>query len=122
VLCSLLTLYVLFDDHTFFLFFFFFNATSTTEIYTLSLHDALPICCEAPILFERRRFTESVIEDRDAVLRLGLGHIWQQQEDRGSEQESQCQESHFVAFPLQRTYPEQRLTSGITRRAATGRP
>src|SRR5439155_22020274 len=26
-----------------FLFFFFFNATSTTEIYTLSLHDALPI-------------------------------------------------------------------------------
>src|SRR5438105_6853985 len=26
-------------------FFFFFNDTSTTEIYTLSLHDALPICC-----------------------------------------------------------------------------
>src|SRR5438045_9790864 len=25
------------------LFFFFFNATATTEIYTLSLHDALPI-------------------------------------------------------------------------------
>src|SRR5947207_8366215 len=24
--------------------FFFFNATPTTEIYTLSLHDALPIC------------------------------------------------------------------------------
>src|SRR6266567_8717958 len=27
----------------FFLFFFFFNDTATTEIYTLSLHDALPI-------------------------------------------------------------------------------
>src|SRR5690606_42135460 len=26
------------------LFLFFFNATPTTEIYTLSLHDALPIC------------------------------------------------------------------------------
>src|SRR6266498_2369550 len=26
-----------------FFFFFFFNATATTEIYTLSLHDALPI-------------------------------------------------------------------------------
>src|SRR3712207_9474232 len=26
------------------LFFFFFNDTATTEIYTLSLHDALPIC------------------------------------------------------------------------------
>src|SRR5690606_42018111 len=24
--------------------FFFFNATATTEFYTLSLHDALPIC------------------------------------------------------------------------------
>src|SRR5256885_3801445 len=28
--------------------FFFFNDTATTEIYTLSLHDALPIC----LLFE----------------------------------------------------------------------
>src|SRR5574340_1700274 len=30
-----------------FLFFFFFNDTATTEIYTLSLHDALPICAYA---------------------------------------------------------------------------
>src|SRR2546429_9504704 len=30
-------------------FFFFFNDTATTEIYTLSLHDALPICTE-PLL------------------------------------------------------------------------
>src|SRR5256885_12113224 len=29
------------------LFFFFFNDTATTEIYTLSLHDALPICTES---------------------------------------------------------------------------
>src|SRR2546426_2183994 len=29
---------------SFFFFFFFFNDTATTEIYTLSLHDALPIC------------------------------------------------------------------------------
>src|SRR3712207_5172379 len=28
------------------MFFFFFNDTATTEIYTLSLHDALPICME----------------------------------------------------------------------------
>src|SRR5947207_15167984 len=28
-------------------FFFFFNDTATTEIYTLSLHDALPICSAA---------------------------------------------------------------------------
>src|SRR2546427_3950704 len=29
--------------HPLFFFFFFFNDTATTEIYTLSLHDALPI-------------------------------------------------------------------------------
>src|SRR2546430_13519949 len=37
------------------LFFFFFNDTATTEIYTLSLHDALPIS-RAPY---RRRDTAS---------------------------------------------------------------
>src|SRR2546430_3993946 len=30
-------------------FFFFFNDTATTEIYTLSLHDALPICGSAEL-------------------------------------------------------------------------
>src|SRR3712207_9005110 len=34
-------LYLMFN--IFLLFFFFFNDTATTEIYTLSLHDALPI-------------------------------------------------------------------------------
>src|SRR5215469_14888709 len=34
----------------FFFFFFFFNDTATTEIYTLSLHDALPICRVAELL------------------------------------------------------------------------
>src|SRR6185436_21158989 len=29
-------------------FFFFFNDTATTEIYTLSLHDAFPICPRGP--------------------------------------------------------------------------
>src|SRR2546427_12507588 len=29
-------------------FFFFFNDTATTEIYTLSLHDALPIYADQP--------------------------------------------------------------------------
>src|SRR2546430_9962110 len=30
------------------MYFFFFNDTATTEIYTLSLHDALPICPGPP--------------------------------------------------------------------------
>src|SRR5260221_3875104 len=38
-------------------FFFFFNDTATTEIYTLSLHDALPIC-------DRNRVEVGVAGDR----------------------------------------------------------
>src|SRR2546430_12483100 len=36
------------DDSTFSMTFFFFNDTATTEIYTLSLHDALPIYLSHP--------------------------------------------------------------------------
>src|SRR3712207_2410072 len=32
--------------------FCFFNDTATTEIYTLSLHDALPICFTGDVLFK----------------------------------------------------------------------
>src|SRR5260370_34188380 len=35
--------------------FFFFNDTATTEIYTLSLHDALPICGRHGQPLHRRR-------------------------------------------------------------------
>src|SRR3712207_9153814 len=37
---------VVYELRLLYLFFFFFNDTATTEIYTLSLHDALPICPE----------------------------------------------------------------------------
>src|SRR5437867_12071224 len=44
--CQINTVLLLFSVLLlFFFFFFFFNDTATTEIYTLSLHDALPICC-----------------------------------------------------------------------------
>src|SRR2546430_15959648 len=39
-----------FNLHSSFFFFFFFNDTATTEIYTLSLHDALPISVRVPWL------------------------------------------------------------------------
>src|SRR6266581_9705403 len=35
--------FISFYYYSLFFFFFFFNDTATTEIYTLSLHDALPI-------------------------------------------------------------------------------
>src|SRR6266480_7250961 len=41
--------------------FFFFNDTATTEIYTLSLHDALPIR-HSGVTFPRTRSTRMVIK------------------------------------------------------------
>src|SRR2546430_8697896 len=49
--------------------FFFFNDTATTEIYTLSLHDALPICSPEPLL---------------PVLHPRFQHLSQHQRDRKS--------------------------------------
>src|SRR5256885_17232012 len=39
---------ILLSGNTLHYIFFFFNDTATTEIYTLSLHDALPICLPRP--------------------------------------------------------------------------
>src|SRR5258708_14156411 len=50
------------------LFFFFFNDTATTEIYTLSLHDALPISRDLPVIFLSAR---GDLSDRVAGLDQG---------------------------------------------------
>ena len=47
-----------------FIFFFFFNDTATTEIYTLSLHDALPILSGLDNLSADR----PLVEGLDALL------------------------------------------------------
>src|SRR5207245_8995801 len=61
------------------IFFFFFNSTATTEIYTLSLHDALPISClpanlsiESETFLPPWRVVKSV-EDRKST-RLNSSH------------------------------------------------
>src|SRR5256885_17262162 len=41
--------------------FFFFNDTATTEIYTLSLHDALPISRGGGVTAQRRPLPESAV-------------------------------------------------------------
>src|SRR6266852_9525859 len=51
------------------IFFFFFNDTATTEIYTLSLHDALPISARpipaAPMRFARSACSPPGVRRRD---------------------------------------------------------
>src|SRR6266536_2021676 len=64
--------------YSFSLFFFFFNDTATTEIYTLSLHDALPIFLD---LVDRdgveRHHRDDLLgeEDRKST-RLNSSHEW----------------------------------------------
>src|SRR2546430_6011025 len=66
-----------------FFFFFFFNDTATTEIYTLSLHDALPICpthqsnesAVAASQFERPRRRQAVFEHSSHPMHTALVQI-----------------------------------------------
>src|SRR2546430_12594751 len=68
-------------DHSFF--FFFFNDTATTEIYTLSLHDALPISISIALRFLKtasdmpmlRKIPELAFSSRDRKsTRLNSSH------------------------------------------------
>src|SRR5438309_6945523 len=62
--------------------FFFFNATATTEIYTLSLHDALPILRlelkakrPAEALVYLRRYTVAVGDSLGGLIRAADWHL-----------------------------------------------
>ena len=60
--------------------FYFFNDTATTEIYTLSLHDALPIFESRTLDFEQieqRAFRrkELIAIDLDDKFQIGRVHV-----------------------------------------------
>src|SRR5690242_21026663 len=54
------------------IFFFFFNDTATTEIYTLSLHDALPIWANALLRSLRVHLPERSPESIDRCTASGV--------------------------------------------------
>src|SRR3989454_4257946 len=103
--------------------FFFFNDTATTEIYTLSLHDALPIY---PYGLERNR--DQIELFAAEAFRLGLTH----RQDRKS---TRLNSSHLVisyaVFCLKKkkkqlictlhAYIEQRRTQTNSQRSTTSR-
>src|SRR5256885_2883667 len=73
-------------------FFFFFNDTATTEIYTLSLHDALPISFLQPIEFHHpqaggsvRKGEPDTVRPRPAPVRAPV-----RSEEHTSELQSPC--------------------------------
>src|SRR2546430_8888297 len=68
-------------------FFFFFNDTATTEIYTLSLHDALPICV-VQVAGPAQRVTHLGAAQRQQVV-LGVHGDLGRSEEHTSELQSQ---------------------------------
>src|SRR2546426_5899636 len=60
--------------------FFFFNDTATTEIYTLSLHDALPISRPS-----------SSVNGRERVTRAHQGAVYEAGSERSEEHTSELQ-------------------------------
>src|SRR3712207_8115026 len=80
-------------------FFFFFNDTATTEIYTLSLHDALPISGERQLeplrrCRDARRHDHGIPEPR---LRCRSGGA---QVDRSEEHTSELQSRQYLVCRL----------------------
>src|SRR2546422_1210547 len=64
--------------------FFFFNDTATTEIYTLSLHDALPISRVEAAIIGNNTMQELIgVVDRDCFARLSVNR-GRNEEDRKS--------------------------------------
>ena len=55
--------FLFFSFFSFFVLFFFFNDTATTEIYTLSLHDALPISDLIQSQAEFHATIESIVKE-----------------------------------------------------------
>src|SRR5690242_21517352 len=72
-------LFLFFDHHSYFFIFFFFNDTATTEIYTLSLHDALPIS------------SFIVMADGVHILPLATSQDHKRRDDRSEEHTSELQ-------------------------------
>src|SRR3712207_9345229 len=76
--------------------FFFFNDTATTEIYTLSLHDALPI------LRTRALTAEQILDrlsDRFALL-TGGGRAALPRQQRSEEHTSELQSRQYLVCRL----------------------
>src|SRR5947199_10442417 len=79
--------FVLFVRFTYFFrrfFFFFFNITATTEIYTLSLHDALPILRTV----SRRRYRRSAAPSSTATRDFSARRASRRSEEHTSELQS----------------------------------
>src|SRR2546430_9746006 len=108
--CAVVSLLLLRWQYTsfFWFFLFFFNDTATTEIYTLSLHDALPISVDAGFVRARHRRHRAVVERRFVHRQPGG--------DRSEEHTSELQsQSNLVCRLLleKKKYTDTRLSINV---------
>src|SRR5256885_15554734 len=74
-------------------FFFFFNDTATTEIYTLSLHDALPISTLSSHAREKTQACQLLVKRKEHLKFLGSSRVrspHSRSEEHTSELQSPC--------------------------------
>src|SRR5258708_13265273 len=83
--------------------FFFFNDTATTEIYTLSLHDALPILLDVLV--------QLLARDAGLHHRVEVGLVHLQQDRKSTRLNSSHQIISYAVFCLKKKQP---LQSGET--------
>src|SRR3712207_7855886 len=80
--------------------FFFFNDTATTEIYTLSLHDALPICEEATFVAGGHAVRAEAWRDDGAVTAITLAAANEPAAGRSEEHTSELQSRQYLVCRL----------------------
>src|SRR2546422_3549256 len=89
--------YLLTTSLPFFLF-FFFNDTATTEIYTLSLHDALPISIKVPDVRRVFPFLRPFAHRRRGI----LGHSFLEQDRKSTRLNSSHGYISYAVFCLKK--------------------
>src|SRR2546425_10141540 len=79
-------------------FFFFFNDTATTEIYTLSLHDALPISCVPTHSAQEEKTRLTFLEPLERVDQASLHQKENQRTPRRDRSEEHTSELQSLAY------------------------
>src|SRR3989454_8480898 len=76
--------------------FFFFNDTATTEIYTLSLHDALPICGNESVKRSALRVFQGRLQGLRPIARKGRADHQRQSRRPRDRKSTRLNSSHLV--------------------------
>src|SRR5205823_13839376 len=93
--------FVLYSYTLFFFSFFFFNDPATTEIYTLSLHDALPIFAyyvhpvniqTACLIMEGAEFTENIINGVERPVKAAELFAFHDETEIGRAVQQECRD------------------------------